>query len=155
MRRTVPILLLAVAFALAAAQAAPAAMRDEPRDFRGVPFGKQFVPDSTFACELDSEEGLRCTRKGEDMRFLGSQVTSVSYLFMYKQLYTVDIETHGRASHDAIMAELTRLHGEPGHLPGGMTAFTGTQVDILAFFDAGRDAGEISYVFKNLPCPVE
>ena len=148
-------LFLAVALALAAALPAAAAMRDEPRDFRGVPFGKEFVPDASFSCELDSEEGLRCKRPGDDLHFMGSPVASVTYLFMYKQLYTVDIEMRGKAGFDAVLAELAKKHGQPGAMPGGMLAFTGTQVDILAFFDQARGTGEISYVFKNLPCPVE
>lgn len=153
MNRLIP-LAAALAFVLAAFPAL-AAMKGEPREFHGVPFGARFTPDASFDCQIDSEEGHRCTRKGDDPHLHGVPLKSVTYLFMYGYLFTVDMEVEGRESFDKLAAELVRLHGKPKNLAGGMKAFEGKQVDILLFYDASRHAGEVSYVFKNLPCPVE
>ena len=132
-----------------------AAMRDEPREFMGIPFGKEFTPDNSFACELDSEEGLRCTRASDDLHLHGVPITSLIYLFMYKRLFTVDVEVEGRENYDKLAAAIAKRHGKAVQAQSGMISYTGGQVDILLYYDASRHAGEISYVFKNLPCPVE
>lgn len=132
------------------------AMRDEPLRFKGIPFGAEFTPDKSFSCELDSEEGLRCARAQDDLHLHGVPLKSLTYLFMYKRLFTVDAEVDGRENFDALAAEIAKRHGKPDQQQsGGMTTYTGSQVDILFYFDASRNVGEISYVYKNLPCPVE
>ncbi len=148
-------IVIIIALALCLAGNSPAAMRDEPKEFLGVPFGKQFTPDASFACQTDSEEGLRCVRAKDDLHFAGVPLKSVSYLFMYKQLYTVDLDVSGKENFDKIAAALAARHGQPKTAKGGMTTFDGTQVDIILFYDNERGEGEVSYVFKNLPCPVE
>jgi hypothetical protein len=132
-----------------------AAMRDEPREFMGIPFAKEYEPDKSFSCQLDSEEGLRCVRSGDDLHLHGVALKSLSYLFMYKRLFTVDMEVDGRESFDKLSAEIAKRHGKAASASGGMTSYTGSQVDILLYYDASRRVGEVSYVFKNLPCPVE
>jgi hypothetical protein len=147
-------LLAALALALAACPAL-AAMKGEPREFHGVPFGARYAPDASFDCQTDSEEGHRCTRRGDDPHLHGVPLKSVTYLFMYGYLFTVDMEVEGRENFDKLAASLARLHGKPKPYAGGMAAFEGRQVDILLHYDAVRRAGDVSYVFKNLPCPVE
>lgn len=132
-----------------------AAMRDEPREFMGIPFAKEYEPDKSFSCQLDSEEGLRCVRSGDDLHLHGVALKSLSYLFMYKRLFTVDMEVDGRENYDKLSAEIAKRHGKAASASGGMTSYTGSQVDILLYYDASRRVGEVSYVFKNLPCPVE
>jgi len=132
-----------------------AAMRDEPREFMGIPFAKEYEPDKTFSCQLDSEEGLRCVRSGDDLHLHGVALKSLSYLFMYKRLFTVDMEVDGRDNYEKLSSEIAKRHGKAASSSGGMTSYTGSQVDILLYYDASRRVGEISYVFKNLPCPVE
>jgi len=141
--------------AVCLAGASHAAMRDEPREFLGTPFGAPYVPDTSFSCQSDSEEGLRCSRAKDSLSLEGVPLTSVSYLFMYKQLYTVDLEVSGRENFDRLESALTAKHGRPIKTPSGMTVFEGVQVDIILYYDKERSAGEVSYVFKNLPCPVE
>lgn len=134
---------------------AQAAMRAEPVDFMGIPFGKEYQPGKAFACETDSEEGLKCVRAGDDLHLHGVPLKSLSYLFMYKRLFTVDIEVDGRENFDKLNAEIASRHGKATRLSGGMLTWTGKQVDIMLYYDETRHAGEASYVFKNLPCPVE
>lgn len=147
--------LILAALAVCLAGTSLAAMRDEPRDFLGMPFGSGYVPDAAFSCQSDSEEGLRCTRAKDTLSLMGVPLKSVSYLFMYKQLYTVDLEVSGQENFDRLESALTAKHGQPMKTPGGMTVFEGNQVDILLYYDKQRNTGEVSYVFKNLPCPVE
>jgi len=147
--------LIMAALAVCLAGTALAAMRDEPGEFHGVPFGRQYVPDPSFSCQQDSEEGLRCSRTNDSLSQYGVPLKSVSYLFMYKQLYTVDLEVSGRENFDRLESALAAKHGQPIKTPGGMTVFEGVQVDIILYYDKERSAGEVSYVFKNLPCPVE
>ena len=137
------------------AGAAFAAMRDEPREFMGIPFGKEFTPDNSFSCELDSEEGLRCTRASDNLQLHGVPLRSLTYLFMYKRLFTADVEVEGRENYDKLAGEIARRHGKAVQTQSGMLSYTGREVDILLYYDATRRVGEISYVFKNLPCPVE
>jgi hypothetical protein len=153
-RRIIP---LALCWALMAliCQAALAAMQAEPIEFKGVPFGREFQPDTSFTCQLDSEEGLRCTRPSDDLRLHGIPLKSLNYLFMYQHLFTVDMEVDGREAFDALSAEIAKRHGKGVKTGGGMTSYVGKQVDILLYYDASRRVGEVSYVFKNLPCPVE
>lgn len=132
-----------------------AAMQAEPVEFKGIPFGKEFEPDASFVCQLDSEEGLRCTRPSDELRLHGVPLKTLSYLFMYKRLFTVDMEVDGREAFDTLAAELAKRHGKPGKAGGGMLSYVGKEVDILFYYDAHRHTGEVSYVFKNLPCPVE
>jgi len=134
---------------------AQAAMRAEPTEFMGVPFGKEFQPGKSFSCQTDSEEGLKCVRAGDDLHLHGVVLKNLSYLFMYKRLFTVDMEVDGKENFDKLAAEIARIHGKPAKLSGGMLTYTGKQVDILLYFDETRHTGELSYVFKNLPCPVE
>ena len=134
---------------------ADAAMKNEPRDFKGIPFGREYGPDKSFACQTDSEEGVRCTRSGDDLELYGVPLKSLAYLFMYKRLYTVDMEVAGQENYDKLAAEMAKRHGTPEKLQSGMLSFSGTQLDILIYFDPTRAVGEVSYVFKNLPCPVE
>jgi len=148
-------IIILAALLLGLAGAAFAAMKDEPRDFKGIPFGKEFTPDASFACQVDSEEGVKCVRSGDDLTLHGVPLKSLSYLFMYKRLFTADMEVEGRDNYDRLVAEMARRHGKPEKLQSGMLSHTGKQVDILLYFDATRNVGEISYVFKNLPCPVE
>jgi len=131
-----------------------AAMKNEPKDFRGVVFGQEGSPGPEFACESDSEDGLVCTRTGEDLHLFGVPLRSLTYLFMYKRLYTVDMEVDGRQAYDTLLAALTGLHGKPTSGKGAPPVFSGTDVDILLYYDDHRQVGEMSYVFKNLPCPV-
>ena len=147
------IIMLLAALALAAP--CIAAMRDEPKDFRGVPFGKQFTPDASFACETDSEEATNCQRASDDKHFCGVPVNTLHYLFMYNYLYTVDIEVDGKERFDQVVAELVKRHGKPASQKGGTSLLTGKNVDIMLYYDSPRHTGEIGYVFKNLPCPVE
>jgi len=153
--RQIAVFALTALLAAALAFPAQAAMRGEPRDFRGVPFGKRYTPDKSFACETDSEEGLRCERAGDDKHLCGVPLKSLSYLFMYNYLFTVDMEVDGRENYDKLVEELTRLHGKPASQSGGTSLLTGRNVDIMLYYDASRHTGEIGYVFKNLPCPVE
>lgn len=146
---------LALVLAAALALPAQAAMRDEPKDFRGIPFGKRFNPGNTFACEVDSEEGLRCTRASDDKHLCGVPLKSLSYLFMYHYLFTVDMEVDGQEGFDKVVQELTARHGKPVPQSGGTSMISGKNVDIMLYYDATRHTGEIGYVFKNLPCPVE
>jgi hypothetical protein len=134
---------------------ANAAMKNEPREFKGIPFGREYQPDKSFSCQTDSEEGVRCTRSGDDLVLYGVPLKSLTYLFMYKRLFTADMEVEGQENYDKLAAEMTKRHGKPEKLQSGMLSYTGSQVDILIYFDATRGVGEFSYVFKNLPCPVE
>ncbi|MFP5222359.1 MAG: hypothetical protein ACLGSA_08725 [Acidobacteriota bacterium] len=142
---------------LAALLACPAfaAMQAEPLDFKGIPFAKEFEPDGSFVCQLDSEEGLRCIRPSDDLHLHGVPLKNLSYLFMYKRLFTVDMEVDGREAFDTLAAEFAKRHGKPVKASGGMLSYLGKEVDIMFYFDTRRKVGEISYVFKNLPCPVE
>jgi hypothetical protein len=153
MTSRLPILLLL----LLAFTACPAfaAMQAEPTEFKGIPFGKEYEPDTSFVCQLDSEEGLRCTRPSDELRLHGVHLKGLTYLFMYKRLFTVDMEVDGREAFDALAAELAKRHGKPVKAGGGMLSYVGKEVDILFYYDANRRTGEFSYVFKNLPCPVE
>ena len=147
-------LLMAAALVLLLGLPCGAAMKNEPKEFRGVAFGQEVSPGPDFACETDSEEGRVCTRANDALRHLDVPLRSLGYLFMYNRLYTVDMEVDGKQAYDALLAALTRQHGQPAAGPGGALTFTGAAVDIMAFYDARRTIGEVSYVFKNLPCPV-
>lgn len=153
--KTVRILVFAAAVVLAVAAAAQAEMRDEPREFMGIPFGKEFEPGKAFSCETDSEEGTRCTRAGDVRSLHGVALKTLSYLFMYKRLYTVDMEVDGRDNFDKLADAITQKHGQGVRDKGGILTHAGKEVDILLFYDAPRKVGEVSYVYKNLPCPVE
>ena len=153
--KTMSVASVILALMLFVCSTSDAAMRDEPREFMGIPFAKEYEPDKSFSCQLDSEEGLRCVRSGDDLHLHGIALKSLSYLFMYKRLFTVDMEVDGRENYDKLAAEIAKRHGKASSASGGMTAYTGGQVDILLYYDASRRVGEISYVFKNLPCPVE
>jgi hypothetical protein len=145
---------LAVALALFCVPA-QGAMRAEPTELMGIPFGKEYQPGKAFACETDSEEGIKCVRAGDDLHLHGVPLRNLSYLFMYRRLFTVDMELDGRDNFDKLAAEITKLHGKAAKLSGGMLTWTGKQVDIMLYYDETRRTGEASYVFKNLPCPVE
>lgn len=153
--KTIPAACVLLALVFFLCPAAGAAMLGEPREFMGIPFGKEYEPDKSFSCQLDSEEGLRCLRSRDDLHLHGVALKSLSYLFMYKRLFTVDMEVDGCENFDKLAAEIASRHGKAASVSGGMTSYTGSQVDILLYFDASRRVGEISYVFKNLPCPVE
>ena len=131
-----------------------AAMTNEPKDFRGVVFGQEYTPGPEFTCEEDSEEGRTCVRAHDELKLLDVPLRSLKYLFMDKRLYTVDLEVDGRSGYDALLAALARRHGRNSTDRGGMTTFTGTSVDIIGYFDARHKIGEVSFVFRNLPCPV-
>lgn len=146
---------LTVLLAVFLACPAFAAMQAEPAEFKGIPFGKEYEPDASFVCQLDSEEGLRCTRPSDELRLHGVPLKALTYLFMYKRLFTVDMEVDGRVAFDALAVELAKRHGKPVKAAGGMLSYVGKEVDILIYYDTHRHVGEISYVFKNLPCPVE
>jgi len=137
------------------ATAAQAVMREEPRAFLGVPFGPVYEPDSSFNWETVSEEGVRCVRASDDLHFHGVPIKSLTYLFMEKRLYTVDMEVDGRENFDRIVAELSRIHGAPRKEKGGAQTLVGKDVDILMYYDGSRKLGEVGYVYKNIPCTVE
>ncbi len=135
--------------------AAQTVMREEPKAFLGVPFGPVYEPDSSFNCETDSEEGVRCVRATDDLHVPGVPIKSLTYLFMEKRLYTVDMEVDGRENFDKIVAELSRIHGTPRKEKGGSQTLVGKDVDILLYYDGSRRLGEVGYVYKNIPCTVE
>ena len=153
MFRRLPLLTLLLAVILACP--AFAAMQAEPAEFKGIHFGKEYEPDGSFVCQLDSEEGLRCTRPSDDLHLNGVPLKTLSYLFVYKRLYTVDMEVDGREAFDKLAGELANRHGAGAKSSGGMLSYVGKEVDILLYYDAQRHVGEVSYVYKNLPCPVE
>lgn len=154
MFRSLAVTAMGLMLVLLLGQPCGAAMKNEPKDFRGTVFGQETAPGPEFACESDSEDGLVCVRTGDDLHLYDVPLRSLSYLFMYKRLYTVDMEVDGREAYDALMAALTARHGKPAAGKGATVSYEGTQVDILVYYDAHRRVGEISYVFKNLPCPV-
>lgn len=143
--------------ALLACLSAPAraAMQGEPQEFLGIPFGKPSEPDRSFVCEQDSEEGVSCTRASDPLVLHGVPLKSLRYVFLLKHLYTVDAEVAGRERFDKLAQELTARHGQPEKQPGGMLAWSGKNVDILLHYDAHRQVGEVDYIYKLLPCPVE
>lgn len=132
-----------------------AEMRDEPREFDGVPFGKSYEPGKSFSCQTDSEEAVVCTRTGDDLQLHGVPIKSRTYQFMYKQLNTVEMEVAGRENYDRLAAEIAKRHGTPVTLLGGMLSYEGKMVDILLYFDANRHMGVVSYSLKYPPCAVE
>ncbi|GAB6039108.1 hypothetical protein JCM15519_36670 [Fundidesulfovibrio butyratiphilus] len=133
---------------------AQAAMKDEPKQFRGVVFGQEYTPSKDFTCEVDSEEGASCTRAGDELAQFGVPLTKLTYLFMYKRLYTVEMEVQGRENYDRLLAEFTKRHGKPVVKSGQTIYFLGKNVDIMLYYDDPRHTGAAAYVFKNLPCPV-
>lgn len=133
---------------------AQASMKDEPKQFRGVVFGQEFTPPKDFACEVDSEEGASCTRSDDELAQFGVPLTRLVYLFMYKRLYTVELEVRGRENYDRLLAEFIKRHGKPVVKSGQTVYFLGKNVDIMLYYDEPRHAGAAAYVFKNLPCPV-
>lgn len=146
-----------IAFAALACLAAlpvGAAMNGEPTEFRGVPFGREYTPTQDFSCMTDSEEGNFCTRPADDLNHLGVPLASLSYLFMERQLYTVEMEVAGRENYDRLRQEMEKIHGRPMRQQGGTLSFRGKIVDILLHFDASRNRGTVAYINKNVPCKV-
>ena len=141
--------------ALSAASWAQPPMQAEPRDFFGVPFAREFHPGQAFSCQMDSEEGLRCTRASDPTELHGVPVKNLHYLFMDKRLYSVDMDVEGREAFDRLAAEMARRHGQGRRDASGMITHVGKELDIMLVFDAKYKRGEVSYVSKVLPCPSE
>jgi hypothetical protein len=124
----------------------------EPDEFRGVRWGTPL--DQLPGLHVLAEEGdyKFCENRYDKMAFEQVEVEKIVYGFYKNRFYNAMIYFRTSGKLAELKKALTRRHGDPIQPEQAENKYfwNGHTVDILMTFDAGSDAGRISYSFKPI-----
>jgi hypothetical protein len=99
---------------IAAGIASGEAMKDELRDFRGIPWSNAFDSQRDNMNLIRREGNVAYYRKkGESLTFGQADAVKIAYRYYKDQFSAGVVQTFGANNKTALLATLHRMHGEP------------------------------------------
>jgi hypothetical protein len=129
------------------------AFQNEPRDFRGIPWGTfiEDLPDMGYLAGIGEMKSYK--RENDSMVFGSAPLSSVSYIFYRGRFCAAHLSFQGVSSFQGIKKRLLKTYGEPYRPSEEMERYVwqGEQVDIaLRYSDEPHKKGSVIYWFKPI-----
>lgn len=133
------------------------AYENEPYDFRGIKWGTRIGKLSGMALDLDGGDLKAYTKKDDDLKIGGAELSSLHYIFYKDQFYCVRIEFTGPSNFSRIRDEFIRMYGQPaGRQHQGRHYFWGGNIaSITLDYDEFTETGELGYKYMPVHLQID
>jgi len=145
-------MILAIALPVAAAELA-----NDPKGFDGIPWGIPLDDRSGFERVEDAGRIKTYERRGDPITIGRSQVDSIRYVEIDGQFARVMVRYRGKATHDAVLADLQAQHGPADYGQGQMIRglnqqynWRGPDTEINLNYESRREQGYLFFDSRAL-----